>query len=147
MAVVGRYEADRTEVVNDANTIGTVYPQAQTLPEPRPTQSLLLLRPSTDCRQALSRAVPGTAGLAMAVADANTIQNQLWGLAGTAVDTPLAPPPGSTSRTLNDMTDMHDPDLGTGEPGCPARWSTYIWSAALSPSIFWPSTWGCCTAR
>jgi hypothetical protein len=105
---VGRYEADRTAVVNEANAIGTVYLRAQTLPEPLRTQSLLLLRQYADSRLALSRAVPGTAGFRKAVADANTIQNQLWGLAGTALDND---PSGSATRlyveSLNDMIDMH----------------------------------------
>ena len=55
-----------------------------------------------------SRAVPGTAGFRKAVADGNTIQNQLWGLAGTALDND---PSGSATRlyveSLNDMIDMH----------------------------------------
>ena len=105
---VGRYEADRTAVVNEANGIGTVYLRAQTLPEPLRSESLVLLRQYTDSRLALSRAVPGTAGFRKAVADGNTIQNQLWGLAGTALDND---PSGSATRlyveSLNDMIDMH----------------------------------------
>ncbi len=104
---VGRYEADRAAVVNEANAIGTVYLRAQTLAEPLRSQSLLLLRQYTDARLALSRAVPGTAGFKKAVADANMIRNQLWGLAGTALDND---PSGSATRlyveSLNDMIDM-----------------------------------------
>ena len=105
---VGRYEADRAAVVNEANAVGTVYLRAQTLPEPLRSQKLVLLRQYTDARLALSGAVPSTAGFKKAVADANTIQNQLWGLAGTALDND---PSGSATRlyveSLNDMIDMH----------------------------------------
>ena len=105
---VGRYEADRTAVVNEANAIGTVYLRAQTLSEPLRSQSLLLLRQYTDSRLALSRTVPGTGGFKKAVAVANTIQGQLWGLVGTALDND---PSGSATRlyveSLNDMIDMH----------------------------------------
>ena len=105
---VGRYEADRTAVVNEANAIGTVYLRAQTLSEPLRSQSLLLLRQYTDSRLALSQAVPGRAGFKKAVADANTIQNLLWGLAGTALGND---PSGSATRlyvdSLNDMIDLH----------------------------------------
>ena len=116
---VGRYEADRAAVVNEANAVGTAYLRAQTLPEPLRSQSLLLLRQYTDSRLALSRAVPSTGGFKKAVAVADTIKNQLWGLAGAALDND---PSGSATRlyveSLNDMIDMHsDPDLGSGGPG------------------------------
>ena len=39
---LGRYEDRRTAVVDDANTIGTTYLRAQTLPEPMRSRSLPL---------------------------------------------------------------------------------------------------------
>ncbi len=94
--------------MDEANAIGTAYLRAQTLAEPVRSQSLTLLRQYTDSRLALSRAVPGTAGFKTTVADANTIQSQLWGGAGAALDND---PTGSAARlyveSLNDMIDMH----------------------------------------
>src|SRR5215211_9494534 len=53
---VGRYEARRAAVVDEANAIGTTYLRAQTLPEPVRTQSLERLRRYTDSSIALSNA-------------------------------------------------------------------------------------------
>jgi len=55
---VGRYEARRAVVVDDANAIGTAYLRAQTLPEPIRTSSLQLLTSYTDAEIALSDHVP-----------------------------------------------------------------------------------------
>jgi hypothetical protein len=60
---VGRYDARRAAVVDDANAIGTTYLRAQTLPEPARTQSLDLLVRYTDASIALSESVPGSAEL------------------------------------------------------------------------------------
>ena len=59
---VGRYEARRAAVVDDANAIGTTYLRAQTLAEPLRTRSLELLKRYTDTDIRLSDAVPGSAG-------------------------------------------------------------------------------------
>src|SRR5206468_8040726 len=56
---VGRYESRRSDVVTEANTIGTTYLRAQTLAEPVRTQSLDLLRSYTDTSIALADTVPG----------------------------------------------------------------------------------------
>ena len=57
---VGRYEARRAAVVDEANTIGTTYLRAQMLPEPIRTESMRLLTSYTDTRLALSDAIPGS---------------------------------------------------------------------------------------
>src|SRR5215208_3831934 len=54
---VGRYEARRAAVVDDANAIGTTYLRAQTLPEPIRTQSLELLVRYADTTIVISNAV------------------------------------------------------------------------------------------
>src|SRR3954447_23170716 len=58
---VGRYDARRAAVVNEANAIGTTYLRAQTLAEPVRSQSLHLLKRHTALRIRLSHAVPDTA--------------------------------------------------------------------------------------
>ena len=58
---IGRYDARRAAVVDDANTIGTTYLRAQTLAEPVRTSSLRLLREYTDASIELSHSVPTTA--------------------------------------------------------------------------------------
>ena len=59
---IGRYDARRAAVVDDANTIGTTYLRAQTLAEPMRSRSLQLLRQYTDASLALSHAVPPPPG-------------------------------------------------------------------------------------
>ena len=56
---VGRYEARKAAVVDEANAIGTTNLRAQTLPEPLRSSSLQLLKTYTDTEIALSDAVPG----------------------------------------------------------------------------------------
>jgi hypothetical protein len=84
---VGRYEARRAAVVDEANTIGTTYLRAQTLPQPIRTDSMRLLRSYTDTRIALSDAVPGSAAFDRASAKGQRIQRKLWALAGAAMNT------------------------------------------------------------
>src|SRR6187200_312023 len=55
---IGRYDARRAAVVDDANTIGTTYLRAQTLAEPMRSRSLQLLRQYTDTSIRLSQSIP-----------------------------------------------------------------------------------------
>ena len=82
---VGRYDARRTAVVNDANTIGTAYLRAQTLREPVRSESLPLYAQYADASIRLSNAVPGSAAAKSAIADESALQRRLWGLAGRAL--------------------------------------------------------------
>jgi hypothetical protein len=104
---VGRYDARRAAVVDDANAIGTTYLRAQTLPEPARTQSLELLRRYTDTSIALSESVPGSAAQEAAIAEGEELQRSLWRLAGEVL---AASPTDSAPRlyveTLNEMIDM-----------------------------------------
>ena len=104
---VGRYDARRTAVVDDANAIGTTYLRAQTLHEPIRAESLDLLARYTDTSIALSRSVPGSTRAAAAVADGGRPQRDLWGLAGEALaDSPTDSAPRLYVETLNEMIDM-----------------------------------------
>jgi hypothetical protein len=104
---VGRYDQRRAAVVADANAIGTTYLRAQTLREPMRTSSLDLLTRYTDASIALSRAVPGSAASAAAIADGERIQRELWGLAGEALaGSPDDSAPRLYVETLNEMIDM-----------------------------------------
>jgi hypothetical protein len=104
---VGRYEARRTAVVDDANAIGTTYLRAQTLPEPIRSRSLDLLKRYTNASIALTYAVPGSDHSAAAVATESGIQRQLWRLAGeTLVALPTDSAPRLYVDALNDMIDM-----------------------------------------
>src|SRR3954464_12508683 len=51
---LGRYEARRAAVVDDANTIGTAYLRAQTLSEPMRSRSLALLVKYADVQRGLT---------------------------------------------------------------------------------------------
>ncbi len=58
---VTRYENRRDAVVDEANTIGTTYLRAQTLPEPMRTRSLALLKELRRERRETSRTyIPGS---------------------------------------------------------------------------------------
>jgi hypothetical protein len=104
---VGRYEARRAAVVDDANAIGTTYLRAQTLREPIRTRSLELLVRYTDTSIRLSRAIPDSPRSRGAIADGAKLQRQLWRLAGQALDDqPQASAPRLYVETLNDMIDM-----------------------------------------
>jgi hypothetical protein len=104
---VGRYEARRAAVVEDANAIGTTYLRAQTLDEPVRSRSLDLLVRYTDASIALSKAVPSSRESREAIADGQQLQRQLWALAGQALATaPIASAPRLYVETLNEMIDM-----------------------------------------
>jgi hypothetical protein len=104
---VGRYEARRAAVVEDANAIGTTYLRAQLLPEPVRTRSLERLVRYTDTSIRLSNAVPQSAAARRAAADGQRLQRELWALAGEAIDAaPLESAPRLYVETLNEMIDL-----------------------------------------
>lgn len=82
---VGRYESRRTDVVDEANAIGTAYLRAQTLAEPIRSESLLLLRDYTEASIRIADDVPGGAGQRDALRDSQALQRELWSLAGEAL--------------------------------------------------------------
>jgi hypothetical protein len=111
---VGRYEARRAAVVDDANAIGTTYLRAQTLREPMRTESLGLLVRYTDTSIRLSKVVPGSAASRKAIADGEVLQRELWRLAGESlVDAPNASAPRLYVDTLNEMIDMQTVRVAT----------------------------------
>jgi hypothetical protein len=103
---VGRYESRRADVVLEANTIGTTYLRAQTLAEPVRSDSLMLLRLYTRISISIADTVPGSAAQERAIADSGEYQNQLWALAGQALDeAPVDSAPRLYVETLNEMFD------------------------------------------
>jgi hypothetical protein len=103
---VTRYENRRTNVVTEANAIGTTYLRAQTLAEPVRSRSLELLTAYTRTAIRLSDHVPGSEEARAAVADEGRIQRELWRLAGEALDgQPTASAPRLYVETLNEMID------------------------------------------
>jgi len=104
---IGRHDARRAAVVDDANTIGTTYLRAQTLAEPMRSRSLQLLRQYTDASLALSHAVPTTATFGRVVARQDVLQRRLWTLAGNALTgAPRDSAPRLYVETLNEMIDQ-----------------------------------------
>ena len=103
---VSRYETRRTNVVTEANAIGTTYLRAQTLPEPMRSGSLDLLVGYTRTAIRLSDHVPGSAEARAAVAREGKAQRRLWGLAGQALEkAPTASAPRLYVEALNEMID------------------------------------------
>jgi len=104
---VGRYDARRTAVVDDANAIGTTYLRAQTLREPVRTRSLDLLTRYTDDVIVYSNAVPGTRSYRDAIARSEGRQRELWRLGAEALaGSPRDSAPRLYIETLNEMIDM-----------------------------------------
>ena len=104
---VGRYEARRAAVVDDANAIGTTYLRAQMLSEPVRSRSISLLAHYTDTSLLLSQAIPGSPAQRRVVAAENVQQRRLWRLAGQALNSaPLATGPRLYIDSLNNMIDM-----------------------------------------
>jgi len=104
---VGRYEARRTAVVDEANAIGTTYLRAETLPEPIRTQSLERIVRYTDTSIALSNSIPESAKADAAIAAGQRLQRELWGLAGQSLaEKPVDSAPRLYVETLNNMIDM-----------------------------------------
>jgi hypothetical protein len=103
---VTRYEDRRSNVVTEANTIGTTFLRAQTLPEPVRSRSLDLLTEYTESAIRLSDHVPGSADARAAAAEEGKIQRELWRLAGEALDQrPKDSAPRLYVETLNEMID------------------------------------------
>ena len=110
---VGRYEARRTAVVDEANAIGTTYLRAQTLPEPIRTQSLERLVRYTDTTIVISNAVPGSAAEREAETAGDRLQRELWALGGQELDeAPVASAPRLYVESLNEMFDAETTRIG-----------------------------------
>ncbi len=104
---LGRYEDRRTAVVDDANTIGTTYLRAQTLPEPIRSRSLQLLVAYTDSELRLTDEVSGSSASDASIAHSSALQRQLWALAGQAItEHPTASAARLYEESLNDMIDQ-----------------------------------------
>jgi hypothetical protein len=103
---VTRYENRRDAVVDEANTIGTTYLRAQTLPEPMRSKSLALLASYTDSAVRLTNYIPGSSN-ELAVADREEeLQRRLWALNGQALARePVDSAPRLYEETLNEMID------------------------------------------
>ena len=122
-------------MVDDANAIGTAYLRAQTLPEPIRSSSLQLLTSYTDAEIALSDHVPGSDDSVAAVAVGADLQQQLWTLAGQALQ---ADPNGNASRlyveSLNEVINLqtlHVAALSNRVPGTVLRLEVLGAAAAL----------------
>jgi hypothetical protein len=105
---VTRYEDRRDAVVDEANTIGTTYLRAQTLPEPMRSKSLALLRTYADSAVRLTNYVPGSDQELAAIDSEEELQRRLWALNGRALALqPVQSAPRLYEETLNQMIDAH----------------------------------------
>ena len=103
---VSRYEDRRSNIVSEANAIGTTYLRAQTLAEPIRSNSLNLLVRYTRSAVRLSNQVPGSSEARDARTQEERIERRLWSLAGEALDmAPTASAPRLYVETLNEMID------------------------------------------
>ena len=104
---VSRYEDRRSNIVTEANAIGTTYLRAQTLPEPVRSRSLdLLVRYTRSAVRALGRGAGQRRGARPPAHRRSGFERRLWSLAGEALDTaPIASAPRLYVETLNEMID------------------------------------------
>ena len=103
---VARYESRRTNVVSEANAIGTAYLRAQTLAEPMRSRSLDLLVRYTRAAVDLSRRVPGSSAAREDAAREGRVERLLWATAATALEgSPTASSPRLYVEALNEMFD------------------------------------------
>ena len=82
---VTRYENRRDAVVDEANTIGTTYLRAQTLPEPMRSRSLAVLKAYADSAVRLTNYVPGSDQELAVIDREEGLQRRLWTLNGQAI--------------------------------------------------------------
>ena len=105
---VGRYDARRSLVVQEANTIGTTYLRAQLLQEPERSDSLTLLRSYTEHAVDLSKHVPYSDQFQEDTDAMEETQGDLWRLAGEAIARdPQGTAPRLYAETLNETIDTH----------------------------------------
>ena len=103
---VTRYENRRDAVVDEANTIGTTYLRAQTLPEPMRSKSLTVLRAYTDSAVRLTNYVPESDQELAVIDHEDELQRRLWALNGQALALqPVQSAPRLYEETLNEMID------------------------------------------
>ena len=106
---VGRYQDRRADVVADANTIGTAYLRAQTLPEPQRSRSLALLRSYNDLAIQITYEVPGSTSIGVTSDRQGRLQRSLWRLAAQTLEArPNASAPRLYVDSLNAMIDQQD---------------------------------------
>jgi len=103
---VTRYENRRDAVVDEANTIGTTYLRAQTLPRPMRGKSLALLVNYTESAVSLTNYIPGSSQELAVAAREEELQRRLWALNGQALALePVDSAPRLYEETLNEMID------------------------------------------
>ena len=103
---VTRYENRRDAVVDEANTIGTTFLRAQTLPEPMRSRSLALLLDYAESAVNLTNYVPGSSQELAVVDREDELQRRLWALNGRALALqPVDSAPRLYEETLNEMID------------------------------------------
>jgi hypothetical protein len=103
---VTRYENRRDAVVDEANTIGTTFLRAQTLPEPMRSRSLALLKTYGENAVSLADNIPGSSQERATIDREEGLQRRLWALNGEALAIqPVDSAPRLYEETLNEMID------------------------------------------
>jgi hypothetical protein len=103
---VTRYENRRDAVVDEANTIGTSFLRAQTLPEPMRSRSLALLGTYGQSALGLTNYVPESSQAVATIDREDELQRRLWALNGQAIALePIQSAPRLYEESLNEMFD------------------------------------------
>jgi hypothetical protein len=106
---LGRFEARRDAVLNEANAIGTAALRARLLPAPHAAEGVKLLAEYVRLRRKMNGGDLAPADWNAAAARASAIQEALWQRAKTvaATDTGMVPT-GLFIQALNDMIDNQE---------------------------------------
>ncbi len=106
---LGRFEARRDAVLNEANAIGTTALRARLLPAPHAAEGLKLLNEYVRLRRDMNAGELASAAWGIAAARAGAIHEALWqhAKAVAASDTAMVPT-GLFIQTLNEMIDNQE---------------------------------------
>jgi hypothetical protein len=103
---LGRYDARRHLVVDEANAIGTAYLRSELAPEPYRSQLVAALRRYADARLALSAAGEDRTSIAEVEARTDSLHRQMWSVTVAAV--PNVQPPAVSSIIVSAINTVID---------------------------------------
>jgi hypothetical protein len=119
-AAVGRYDARKSVVLQEANAIGTTLLRTEFLPAPYDTEAANLLKQYLAQRIAVRGESLDNQHIKSALAASVELQGKLWKVAVAATKAePQSRPVGLFTQSLNDVIDLHTVRLTTARNHVP----------------------------
>jgi hypothetical protein len=132
----GRFETRRQLVIEEANSIGTTYLRAKTLPEPRSSEMQKLLRQYTALRVEIAGGDADDPEKLRGMDDrTKELHNLLWSHAATLARESPSPVTALFLQTLNEMIDLHTKRLAAFRSHVP--FSIYQVLFVISTIVLW----------